>query len=163
MLKELFNEDTKITFKNRPVAVPYNYRVIYKISQIILILGTVCKRGGCSNVKLHMISNALSSNNILKELENVLDDKKDTIPIVRFEPAVTRALNFAIADEFIQIQSSNSKMKLTDKGKQLYKEILEDETLMVLEKQELNQIKDKLKEDVIDKIIEKWGANNVTN
>lgn len=163
MLEELFNTNTKITFKNRPVAVPYNYRIIYKISQIILILGSVCKRGGCSNVKLHIISNALSSNNMLKELEKVIDDKTETIPIVRFEPAITRAVNFAIADGLIEIQSSNSKMKLTDKGKKIYSEILQDSDLMILEKQELSQIKDKLKDSVINRIIEKWGENSVTD
>lgn len=117
MLEELFNEETKITFKNRPVAVPYNYRIIYKISQIILIIGTTCKRGGCSNIKLHIISNALSSNNMLKELVKLLDNKTEILPIVRFEPAVTRAVNFAIADGLIEIQNSNSKLKLTQKGK----------------------------------------------
>jgi Mn-dependent DtxR family transcriptional regulator len=94
---------------------------------------------------------------MLKELEKVIDDKTETIPIVRFEPAVTRAVNFAIADGLIEIQSSNSKMKLTDKGKKIYSEILQDSDLMILEKQELSQIKDKLKDSVINRIIEKWG------
>lgn len=163
MLEELFKENTKITFKNRPLAVPYNYRIIYRISQIILILGTVCKRGGCSNIKLHIISNALSSNNMLKELEKVLDNKTECLPVVRFEPAVTRAVNFAIADKLIEIQNSNSKLKLTDKGQKIYNEILQDSNLMIIEKQELTKIKDRLKDNVINRIIEKWGENSDTD
>lgn len=34
---------------------------------------------------------------------------------------------------------------------------------MILEKQELSQIKDKLKDSVINRIIEKWGKNSVTD
>lgn len=163
MLEELFNEETKITFKNRPVAVPYNYRIIYKISQIILIIGTTCKRGGCSNIKLHIISNALSSNNMLKELVKLLDNKTEILPIVRFEPAVTRAVNFAIADGLIEIQNSNSKLKLTQKGKDLYEEISKEDNLMIIEKYELNNIKDKLSDNIIERIVEKWEESNVTD
>lgn len=163
MLEELFNKETKIRFKNRPVAVPYNYRIIYKISQIVLILGTICKRGGCSSVKLHIISNALSSHNMLNELEKLLDNKIETLPIVRFEPAVIRAVNFAIAEGLIEVQSSNSKLKLTDSGKNLYNEIIQEEDLMIIEKEDLNIIKDKINDSIISRIIEKWGSANVTN
>ena len=163
MLQDFFDTNTKITFNNRPVAVPYNYRIIYKISQIILILGAVCKKGGCSTVKLHIISNALSSNNMMKDLNKLVDGQTETIPIVRFDPAITRAVNFAIADEIIQIQNSNSKLKLTDKGKRLYQEIMQDNELMIIEKEEICYIKDKLKDSVIDSVIEKWGENSATD
>ncbi|MFG6318578.1 MAG: hypothetical protein K1W33_01755 [Clostridia bacterium] len=162
MINELLNENTKIKFINRPIAVPYNYRVIYKISQIVLILGNVCKRGGCSNVKLHMISNALSSHSVLVELEKVLENTTEVLPIVRFEPALTRALSFAIAEELVEVQA-NSKFKLTVKGKDLYEQIIQDEELMILEKIDLKNIKDKINDDVIDRIVKKWGTMNVTD
>lgn len=162
MIDELLNENTKIKFVNRPIAVPYNYRIIYKISQIVLILGTVCKKGGCSNIKLHMISNALTSHNILVELEKVLDNTAAVPPLVRFEPALTRALNFAIADGLVEVQA-NSKFKLTIKGKKLYEQIMQDEELMILEKIDLKNIKDKINDDVIDRIVKKWGTMDVTD
>ena len=163
MLEELFDENTKIKFYDRPVAVPYSYRILYKISQIVLILGTVCKRGGCSSLKLHIISNALLSKNVLDELNKVLDNKTEELPVIRFEPALNRAINYAVADAFIEIQKSNSKLKLTEKGKKLYTEIIENNDIMVLKKNELNIIKDKINDDVIKKILEKWGASNVKN
>ena len=163
MLEEIFNEKTKIKFYDRPVAVPYNYRIIYKISQIVLIIGTTCPRGGCSSIKLHIISNALFANNVLEDLCKVLDDKNDMLPIVRFEPAITRAVNYAIADGFIELQKSNLKLKLTEKGKQLYNEIAKDNNIMILEKSELKIIGKKLTDDIINKILEKWGVSNVKN
>lgn len=162
MIHELLNENTKIKFTNRPIAVPYNYRIIYKISQIVLILGNVCKRGGCSNIKLHMISNALTSHNVLLELEKVLNNTTDIPFIVRFEPALTRALNFAIADGLVEVQS-NLKFKLTIKGKSLYEQIMQDKEVMILEKMDLKNIKDKINDNVIDRIVKKWGTMNVTD
>ena len=133
------------------------------ICQVILILGTVCKRGGCSNIKLHIVSNALTNHNMLTELEKILDDKKETLPIVRFEPAVNRAIDFALAEGLVEIQNSNSKIKLTSKGKNLYDEIINDKNIMIIEKQELDVIRDKLKDSIIDRIVEKWGITNVTD
>ena len=162
MIEKILNENTKIKFINRPIAVPYNYRIIYKISQIVLILGMICKRGGCSNIKLHIISNALSSHNVLKDLEKVLDNRKELLPVVRFEPALTRALNFAIADDYVVVQA-NSKFKLTSKGKELYEQIMQDKEIMILEKKDLENIKDKIDDRVIEKIVEKWRDIGVTD
>lgn len=163
MLEELFDDNTKIKFYDRPVAVPYSYRILYKVSQIILILGTICKRGGCSSLKLHIVSNALLSKNVLDELNKVLDNKTSILPVVRFEPALNRAINYAVADDLVEIQKSNSKLRLTEKGKKIYNEIIENNDIMILEKNELNIIKNKINDDVINKILEKWGASNVKN
>lgn len=163
MLEELFDDNTKIKFFDRPVAVPYSYRILYKVSQIILILGTVCKRGGCSSLKLHIISNALFSKNLLDELNKFLDNKTSMLPVIRFEPALNRAINYAVADDLIQIQKSNSKLRLTEKGKTIYNEIIGNNDIMIFEKNELNIIENKINDDVINKILEKWGASNVKN
>lgn len=163
MLEELFDDNTKIKFFNRPVAVPYCYRILYKVSQIVLILGTVCKRGGCSSLKLHIISNALLSKNVLDELNKVLDNKTEMLPVVRFEPALNRAINYAVADGLVEIQKSNSKLRLTERGKNLYNEIIENNDIMILEKNELNIINNKINDDIINKILEKWGASNAKN
>lgn len=55
-----------IVFDAKPDAVPYNYRISYKVSQLCLIM-RICGWGGtCSLIKLHMISFALiSRDNIL--------------------------------------------------------------------------------------------------
>ena len=43
----------EIIFDSKPDAVPYNYRISYKIAQICLIVAKSCSgRAGCSLVKL---------------------------------------------------------------------------------------------------------------
>ena len=50
-----------IIFDAKPDAVPYNYRISYKVSQLCLIM-YICGWGtSCSLIKLHMISFALLS------------------------------------------------------------------------------------------------------
>lgn len=50
-----------IVFDAKPDAVPYNYRISYKVSQLCLII-RICGWGDtCSLIKLHMISFAMIS------------------------------------------------------------------------------------------------------
>ena len=43
----------KIVFDSKPDAVPYNYRISYKMAQICLVIAKSCRgRAGCSLVKL---------------------------------------------------------------------------------------------------------------
>ena len=57
-----------IIFDAKPDAVPYNYRISYKVSQLCLIM-YICGWGtSCSLIKLHMISFALLSR---KNMDNL--------------------------------------------------------------------------------------------
>lgn len=56
----------EIIFDEKPEAVPYNYRASYKVAQLCLIIDLCCVREGCSLLKLHMISTALSTKSIKK-------------------------------------------------------------------------------------------------
>lgn len=77
-----------IVFDAKPDAVPYNYRISYKISQICMIIKKCCKpRSGCSLVKIHIISNALNAKEYQNALYDYVNDKMAFI-LVRFDPAV---------------------------------------------------------------------------
>lgn len=152
----------KINFTNRPIQVPYNYRIVYKISQIVLIIGKICKNCGCSIPKLNIITTALASNNSMNELEKYFSIKKDISSIVRFEPAVIRAINYGLAESLLKVQG-NGKIKLSEKGKQLYSEIDSDVDVLVLEKQNLEQIKNKITDDDINEMIKEWSDKGAKN
>lgn len=143
-----------IVFDAKPDAVPYNYRISYKASQLCLILHK-CSRRGCSLIKLHMISFALGSKNGMDKLRSFAESDNIANPVVLFDPAVNRAITFAIADGFIG-QQKNGNYKLTDKGKDLVATIEQDEQLMVVEKQELSCLAKNLTEMKIDDLSETW-------
>lgn len=112
---------TDIVFNAKPDAVPYNYRISYKVTQLCLIM-RICGRGDvCSLIKLHMISFALISQENMRKLVDFADGI-GSAPIVRFDPSVNRALTYAIGYGLIKRQQ-NAKYKLTDRGKQLAEQI----------------------------------------
>lgn len=149
----------EIVFDSKPDAVPYNYRISYKLSQICLIISLCCSgRSGCTLVKLHIISNALNSQICMEALECYVNEKSSYM-LVRFDPAVNRAVKFALADNLI-FQLKNGSFKLTDKGKELVKSIKSDESLMIREKEYLSKIGNKLSSGKIESLMSAWRYKN---
>ena len=152
---------TDIVFDAKPDAVPYNYRISYKVTQLCLIM-QICGRGGvCSLIKLHMISFALiSQENMRKPIE--FADGTGSVPIVRFDPSVNRALTYAIGYGLIERQQ-NAKYKLTDRGKQLVEQIKIVGDLMVVEIDDLNLLAKKLTENKVEEIVDRWRIKDAEN
>lgn len=154
-------EYTDIVFDAKPDAVPYNYRISYKVTQLCLIM-QICGRGDvCSLIKLHMISFALiSQENMRKLLE--FTDGTGTAPIVRFDPSVNRALTYAIAYGLVE-QQQNAKYKLTERGHRLAEQIKLACDLMVIEISNLNTLAKKLTETKVNEIVDMWRMKNADN
>ena len=152
---------TDIVFNAKPDAVPYNYRISYKVTQLCLIM-RICGRGDvCSLIKLHMISFALISQENMRKLVDFADGI-GSAPIVRFDPSVNRALTYAIGYELIKRQQ-NAKYKLTDRGKQLAEQIKAVGDLMVIEIGDLNLLAKKLTERKVEEIVDRWRIKDAEN
>ena len=145
-----------IVFDAKASAVPYNYRISYKIALICAIIGKCCGKKGCSAIKLQMINAATTSKKARVELFKLIDNPFTTeTTIIRFDPSISRAINLAIADEII-FRQSNGLYRLRDKGKALLNEIYKDEETFIVEKQLLFDLSNKLTEDIIDRIAKHW-------
>jgi hypothetical protein len=152
---------TDIVFDAKPDAVPYNYRISYKVTQLCLIL-RICGWGdSCSLIKLHMISFALISRANMNRLVEFAGGTGNT-PIVRFDPAVNRALTYAIAYGLIEQQQS-AKYKLTDRGQRLADQIKLVGDLMVVEICDLKTLAKKLTETKVKEIVDMWRVKNAEN
>ena len=152
---------TDIVFNAKPDAVPYNCRISYKVTQLCLIMH-ICGRGDvCSLIKLHMISFALIAQ---ENMERLIEFAEGTgsAPIVRFDPAVNRALTYSIAYGLIERQQ-NAKYKLTDRGKRLTEQIMLAEDLMVIEIYNLKLLAKKLTETKVNEIVEMWRLKDAEN
>lgn len=151
----------EIIFDSKPDAVPYNYRISYKIAQICLIVAKSCNgRAGCSLVKLHIISNALNTKECMQALEEYVNGTMSFM-LVRFDPAVNRAIKYAIADKLV-IQLKNGTFKLTDTGKELVKKI-DKEDILQEEKIFLKELGFKLTNDKIEQLMSLWRYKNAEN
>lgn len=127
------DEITGIEFKKRSEPVPYNYRISYKVAQLCLILFMI-KKGGCSFLKLQMISVALSSEYDMIQMQSFINGELPDYSIISFDPSVNNALLYARAEGLIVVQSSNGKFKLSEKGKEFANNIYSDDEMMVNEK-----------------------------
>ena len=160
-MRETPLEYTDIVFNAKPDAVPYNYRISYKVTQLCLIM-RICGRGDvCSLIKPHMISFALISQENMRKLVDFADGI-GSAPIVRFDPSVHRALTYAIGYGLIKRQQ-NAKYKLTDRGKQLAEQIKVVGDLMVIEIGDLNLLAKKLTERKVEEIVDRWRIKDAEN
>lgn len=151
----------EIIFDSKPDAVPYNYRISYKMAQICLIIAKTCSgRAGCSLVKLHIISNALNTKECMQALEEYVNEKMSFM-LVRFDPAVNRAIKYAITDKLVS-QLKNGTFKLTDTGKELVKKI-DKEDILQEEKIFLKELGLKLTNDKIEQLMSLWRYKNAEN
>lgn len=151
-----------VIFDAKPDAVPYKYRISYKLGQICLIID-ICGGSSCSFLKLQMIANALNDAKSEKELLEFCNmDSMLFISAVRFDPAVNRVLGYALADGLIK-QLVKGTYKLTDKGKKFVKKIKANKDLMMNEIVFLEKIRNRLSEDKISELTDIWRYVNVGN
>ena len=150
----------EIIFDSKPEAVPYNYRISYKLAQLCLIMAMSCGRGGCSLVKLHMVSVGISTSVERCRLKEFANNRlSDYFTIIRFDPAVNRAVKYAVADKLIY-QQQNGFFRLTDKGKKFVSNIQSYDDLLVSEKSFLAELSNKLTEDKIKTLMDTWRYSN---
>ena len=141
-------------------AVPYNYRISYKVSLICLIIGECCGKKGCSATKLQMIDSAVSTNKRRKELLVIANGTAlSEITLVRFDPAISRAINYALADQLIYRQG-NGMFRLKEKGHSLVNKIYKNSELMIVEKDFFVALSNRLTEEIIGNIAQNWRINN---
>lgn len=161
-MNENFLMTDMVVFDAKPDAVPYRYRISYKTGQICLILN-ICGGLSCSFLKIQMISNALNDKKCEKELLEFCDDNNLLfISAIRFDPAVNRVLGYALADGLIK-QLVKGTYKLTEKGKKFVKKIKLDKGLMANEIEFLEKIGDRLSEEKISELMDRWRYMDAGN
>jgi len=148
-------ENKYISFTEREMPLYVNYRPMYKVSQILLILYYNGYAGKASLLKLHLFSWALKSYknlNILKDF--VTSNYQNKLQFFGIESTLNRALNLAYAEKLVDFDKGN--YKLLDKGKKFAEKINHDESLFVDEKQVLKLIGKRIPEKIINGLINQW-------
>ncbi|KLU68149.1 MAG: hypothetical protein RHS_6024 [Robinsoniella sp. RHS] len=112
-------------------------------------------------MKLHIISNALNTKAYMETLDAYVNDRISFM-IARFDPAVNRAIKYAIADKLLT-QQKNGKFRLADKGKSLVKKMDKEKDLLVIEKDYLSKLGTKLTDEKLESLISYWRYSNADN
>lgn len=145
--------DKKMKFIQRPAPVFVEHRPIYKIGQILLIL-YLSSRGFKSSLRLQLF-NWLIKERVRKD-KVILSIKNNKLDVYAwgFDPALTIALRYAIAEKLID--EDVDSFKLTNKGVEYCMRILEDETLFEEEKTFLQVVKKSITEKIVDLATKGW-------
>ena len=141
----------RIAFEPKPEAVPYHYRLSYKVSLACLILGLACGRSGCSLSKMHLIIISMYSAKEKDNLLNYVNGKNYTYLILRYDPTINKTIDFMLAENII-FQQGNGLFRLTDKGKAFLQEIMSTGDLLSAEKKFLEKLSNKLSEKIIESL-----------
>ena len=148
-------ENKFITFTERATPLYPNYRPMYKVSQILLILHYNGYAGKASLLKLHLFSWALKSDKNLEDLKLfVTSNYQNKLHFFGIESTLNRALNLAYAEKLVDFK--NGSYSLLDKGKEFAESLDIDDELFVNEKSVLQLIGKKIPEKRINNLISQW-------
>ncbi|WP_280159450.1 hypothetical protein P5491_012830 [Priestia megaterium] len=153
----MFDKVNKISFQKRPIPLSADYRPLYKIIQLLLVLNVCSHQETASLLKLHLFSWMMSTKEGMDKITQlIVDNRLEKIPLWRLEPSLNRALNFAVGENLLM--QKNGKYKLSEKGKILVQDVLKDKELMKIEKTFLTTVGKKITEKKVKELSEKWGG-----
>ena len=95
--------EKNIYFKRRPVSQVIDYRPIWKIGQILLIVRDGSSKSGCSLLKLHLFSWTFQGYKNRNKLRKwISSDFDSTMTIWTLSPHVNRAIAFGIGEKLLK-------------------------------------------------------------
>ncbi len=144
----------KFTLRSSPVLA--EHRTVYKIAQVLLILHYCCRSSHASLPKLQLFNWGLKSDTRKLILLNAAQNNNLDIPTWGFDPLLTIAVNFAIADNLISTTSTG--YQITEKGSIYANAILEDIEIMQKDKTMLKSIGKGITESMIETITKSWTS-----
>jgi hypothetical protein len=116
---ELGDAET-VSFRVRPVSVPGELRISWRLAVVVLMLEG-CRKQRASLVKLHVLNDAVRSDDNAQLLRRVLrDELPPSFWRTRVEPAFGRALDLAVGSGLVNwIHTTlGAGLELTTKGKE---------------------------------------------
>lgn len=148
----------RVTFKRKRVPIPADYRPLYRIALILLILDRNSRGKKASIMKLHLFSWALKSQISKDILIDALDS--GTLPTIwSFEPSLNRALTFAEAEGLCEIVNKKN-YKITQKGRDFLNMVIKEQDIFYTEKEFLSRVGLRVGETAIQNTIKKWNKNH---
>ncbi len=151
----MLSMEIKITKK--PFSISTNARIFYRIIQLLLIMHYTGRTDNktVSLMKAHLLIWALQT----KDRKSLLLKSKDneyikSIGIWNIDQNTNQALTYMHEDDLCSIEKKN--YSLTKNGKNLIKNIIDDETIFIAEKSFLKEIGSSMTEVNITKLQNLW-------
>lgn len=140
--------DVSFTFDRRPAPIPAALRPEWRIATLVLTLHQ-CWGSRATRRQLHVLNWAIRTAEARTTFLHVISGNvRPDEAIVRFDPVVDRALQFAAGESLVTV--SGEMVFLTEKGEQFVKNITRQKDCLVEEKTFLAAIGRKLTQTQVD-------------
>lgn len=147
---------SQLKFTPRASPVLAEHRTIYKIAQIVLILHFCCRSSQSSLPKLQLFNWSLKTSKREAILLKAAATKSLNINAWGFDPVLTLAVNYAIAEGLVITTSTG--YALTDSGSILVNFLIKDNDVLHKEKRVLSAIGKSITESMINEVTKNWIA-----
>ena len=113
----------QITFAARPFPLPADLRAEWRIALLLCVLMVNCRSGRSSLRRLQVINWAARSAEARVRFLQVIDHgaAPDDV-IIRVEPGLNRAIDFAAAEDLVSRPGGN-RVQLTERGREMVRQI----------------------------------------
>jgi len=146
--------EADFVFRRRPFAIPADLRPAWRIGLIVLLLQNCCRGGKSSLGRLHVLSWGSRTLQSQRDLTAVTrEDLPLTSLIIRFDPFLDRAIDFAVGENLL-IHRSGRAVELTSDGRRLAIEVESDQSLYQPEKLFIATIRRGVTEQLVDRIFQ---------
>jgi len=144
--------EADFVFTRRPFAIPGDLRPAWRIGLIVLLLKNCCYGGKSSLERLHVLSWGSRTSQSQRDLMAAAeDDLPLTSLIVRFDPFLDRAIDFAVGEKVLTHRNGKT-VELTTAGRQLAIELESNPSLYLKEKLFIVSIRRSITEQLVDRI-----------
>lgn len=150
----------------RPTPLPCDLRPIWRIAALVLILNQ-CRQKRATIEQLHVMNWSIRSRKAQDQfLEYIQGRKSPNEVVVRYDPSLTRTIDFALGEGIVEryekLESGNEtnhksqyRLTLSSQGELLASELMADEENFVVEKAFLRDIGQKISQTQISDLF-KW-------
>lgn len=146
------NLSVPIVFRRRPIDIPGEMRPAWRIAFIVLMLHQCCRGGQSSIRRLHVFnwcSKTVEGSNLLRRA--VSERLPPGSILVRIEPSLARAVDFAIGAGVLQ-REGKDRIKLSNEGRRLAVELIDDDSVLARQKQWATALGNTVTETFVDSI-----------
>jgi hypothetical protein len=145
---------SKLTFNRKPMPILAEHRPLYKITQLLMVLGLASRGKKSSLIRLHLFSWVLKDPKRKAVLLESVNRSKILFGVWGIDPAVNYSLQYALAEGMVE--RSGVSYKLTVKGAGFVSKVSENKIFEV-ESDYLKLLGISVTESMVQSIVEGWA------
>ena len=144
--------DVPFVFREQPTAIKGDLRPLWRMCLVVLLIRKCCRGNRTSYARLHVLNWAMLNKEDRKRLLALINDTSEPTDIlVRIEPFLNTAVNYAVGEGLIK-QENGNRLLLATKGVSLADKLFEMNDVFKLEKEFVAALGNKLTERLVSEL-----------